>query len=159
MFFPEPVAAFAHVAGALRPGGRLALVVWQPLEANPWWAVPARVAPGPLGTTWAPPATGQPGPFALADPERVRSVLGAAGFADVVVQGATSAARLGEETLDEDVVRLLQTGPMRTAWDQAGAEARSAAVAAVREAVAPFRSHDGGYALPGAVWVVTARRP
>ena len=44
MFFVDPVAAFANVAAALRPGGRLSLVVWQPLEDNPWWLVPSQAA-------------------------------------------------------------------------------------------------------------------
>jgi SAM-dependent methyltransferase len=36
MFFGDPVAAFANVARALRPGGRLALLVWQPKPRNAW---------------------------------------------------------------------------------------------------------------------------
>ena len=34
MFFADPVAAFANVAGAMRPDGRLALVAWQTLDAQ-----------------------------------------------------------------------------------------------------------------------------
>jgi hypothetical protein len=136
----------------------VAFVVWQPLEANVWWAVPATVASGPLGVDWGPPAPDQPGPFTLSDPDRVRSVLGAAGFADVALDGFSSAAVLRSETVDEDAARLLQTGPMRTAWDDAGEDARTAAVAAVVEAAQPYRDGDE-YRLPGAVWVVTARRP
>src|SRR3954468_2691442 len=36
MFFADPVAAFANVARATRPGGRAALVAWQALAANEW---------------------------------------------------------------------------------------------------------------------------
>src|SRR4051812_33965905 len=36
MFFDDPVGAFANVQRALRPGGRTAFVVWQPLTANEW---------------------------------------------------------------------------------------------------------------------------
>jgi SAM-dependent methyltransferase len=158
MFFPDPVAAFAHVAEALRPGGRVAFVVWQPLDANPWWAVPAGAATGPLDANWAPPDPERPGPFTLSDPARVRSILEAAGFGDVDLEGFSSAAVLHEETIDDDAVRLLQTGPMRSAWDQAENDRRRAAVAAVVEAVAPYRDGDA-FRLPGAVWVVTAARP
>jgi len=36
MFFADPVAAFTNIASALRPGGRLAMLVWQALAANEW---------------------------------------------------------------------------------------------------------------------------
>jgi SAM-dependent methyltransferase len=159
MFFADPVAAFANVAAALRPGGRLSLVVWQAVDRNPWMFVPTVAAVGPLGADWAPPTTpDQPGPFSLADPDRVRSILGAAGLADVALDGFSSAAVLRADAVDEDAARLLQIGPMRGAWDEADEQSRQAAVAAVRDAVQPYRDGDA-YRLPGAVWVVTARRP
>jgi SAM-dependent methyltransferase len=158
MFFLDPVAAFANVAAALRPGGRVSLVVWQGVQANPWMLVPTTAAVGPLGSTWVPAGPDDPGPFSLADPDRVRSILGAAGFTDVELAGFSSGADLRADAVDEDVARLLQIGPMRSAWDEADDAARSAAVAAVREAVQPYRDGDR-YRLPGAVWVVTATRP
>src|SRR5687768_2036780 len=36
MFFGDHVAAFTNIGRALRPGGRLALVTWQPLAGNEW---------------------------------------------------------------------------------------------------------------------------
>jgi len=155
MFFLDPVAAFANVAAALRPGGRMSLVVWQGVEANPWMFVPTLAAVGPLGSTWVPAGPDDPGPFSLAEPDRVRSILSSAGFTGVDLAGFSSGASLRTEALDEDVARLLQIGPMRSAWDEADDSGRSAAVAAVREAVQPYRDGDA-YRLPGAVWVVTA---
>ena len=73
---------------ALRPGGRLALLTWQPLPAE---RVDARVLararrgrdlPGP------PPARG---PFALSDPDRVRAAPRGAGFADIELAGTSAA--------------------------------------------------------------------
>jgi SAM-dependent methyltransferase len=158
MFFLDPVAAFANVAAALRPGGRLSLIVWQPVQENPWMSVPTLAALGPLGATWAPAGPGAPGPFSLGDPDLVRSILGGAGFADVALDPFTSAAVIQADAADEELAELLQIGPMRTAWDEADDAARRSAVAAVREAVEPYRDGDA-YRLPGAVWVVTARRP
>src|ERR687896_40234 len=37
MFFGDPVAAFANLARALKPGGRMVLLVWQPMSENPWF--------------------------------------------------------------------------------------------------------------------------
>jgi SAM-dependent methyltransferase len=36
MFFSDPAAAFANIAAALRPEGRLVLLVWQRREDNEW---------------------------------------------------------------------------------------------------------------------------
>src|ERR1700751_4890252 len=40
MFFADPVAAFANIRSAARPGGRLGFARWQPLAANQWVLVP-----------------------------------------------------------------------------------------------------------------------
>ncbi len=46
MFFEDAPSAFGNLARALRPGGRLAFVCWQPPSENPWVTVPmAAVAP------------------------------------------------------------------------------------------------------------------
>jgi ubiquinone/menaquinone biosynthesis C-methylase UbiE len=36
MFFGDPVAAFANIGRALRPAGRLVMMVWQAHERNEW---------------------------------------------------------------------------------------------------------------------------
>src|SRR6266498_3967165 len=36
MFFPDPAEAFANIARALRPGGRLVLLVWQAAAYQDW---------------------------------------------------------------------------------------------------------------------------
>jgi len=36
MFFADPVAAFANTGTALRPGGRLVILVWQGRDRNEW---------------------------------------------------------------------------------------------------------------------------
>lgn len=76
MFFADPVAAFTNVARALRPGGRLAMLVWQAAEDNEWSTVIRRTV-GPV--------EGGPNPFTLADPPVVRKVLQAAGFTAVTL--------------------------------------------------------------------------
>lgn len=159
MFFPDPVAAFANVAAGLRPGGRLAMVVWQPREANHWNLVATQATDGILGDApvYSPP--GQPGPFGLADAALVRSVLEGARLIDIELAPFTAVDVLRADSLDEDIARLLEAGPMRTAWDAAEGEARAAAIQAVRAALGPYAAGPDRYELQGAAWVVTARRP
>ena len=87
MLMADPAAALAETRRVLRPGGRLALAVWDTLESNPWALLPAREliargltsAPDPLA---APP----PGPFALAVPGRVQELLTQTGFVEPHVE-------------------------------------------------------------------------
>ncbi|MGO9559999.1 MAG: class I SAM-dependent methyltransferase, partial [Acidimicrobiales bacterium] len=71
MFFDGPQAAFANLAKATRPGGRLCFVCWQELFANEWIAVPAMAMVAHVGIPEL-PEPGAPGPFALADAGRTR---------------------------------------------------------------------------------------
>ena len=77
MFFDDPVAAFTNVGKALRPGGRLVLLVWQARSRNEW----SGAIRNALGGAPAAAVEG-PGPFALADPAAVADILEAAGFAE-----------------------------------------------------------------------------
>ena len=42
MLMADPAAALAETRRVLRPGGRVALAVWDTLESNPWALLPAR---------------------------------------------------------------------------------------------------------------------
>lgn len=155
MFFDDPQAAFANIARALRPRGRLAFLCWQPVRANAFLAVPlgavAAFAPSPdLG-----PA-GAPGPFSLADPDRVVDLLSAAGFEDVEVEAVAERMWIGSDL--DDVVGYYLSSPMGAAM-LAGSDPElvSQAVDAMRAALRPFVA-EGGVELAGAAWLVTARR-
>jgi len=81
MFFDDPVAAFANVRRALRPAGRLVMMVWQARERNEWDVAIRRSLAG-SGRSAAVASAG-PDPFSLADPRTVRGILEAAGFAGI----------------------------------------------------------------------------
>ncbi|MBO0807205.1 MAG: class I SAM-dependent methyltransferase [Actinobacteria bacterium] len=90
MFFGDPVAAFTNIGLALRPGGRLVLLTWQPFERQDWLSsfFTALAGGGPVPV----PPSDAPSPFALSDPERVRALLVAAGFVDVHMDGHRGSA-------------------------------------------------------------------
>ena len=81
MFFDDPAAAFANIGRALRPAGRLVMMVWQARERNEWDVAIRRSLGGPRAR--AAVSSGGLDPFSLADPPAVTEVLEAAGFADV----------------------------------------------------------------------------
>jgi ubiquinone/menaquinone biosynthesis C-methylase UbiE len=76
MLMADPGKAFRETRRVLRPSGKLAFSVWGEPAGNPWAALPARVISEHTGTPA--PDPGAPGIFAMADPKRTRSLLGAA---------------------------------------------------------------------------------
>ena len=83
MFFDDPPAAFANLARATAPGGRLCVAVWSRRVDSEMFDLPLTVAMATLadaGIEADLPPDGY-GPFSLADPDAVVSMLGAAGGA------------------------------------------------------------------------------
>lgn len=158
MFFVDPVAAFANLLGATKPGGRLTFVCWSNPQENAWATVSGRalVAVLPPQPTLDPLA---PGPFAFADSARVRQVLTDAGWRDVDIAECRRIVQLGGTTVFEDAVDLsLRIGPTARALAGAeNAELRPAARAAISDALRPYQTADG-VMLEGVCWIVRAQR-
>jgi len=81
MLFSEPAKALRSVQRALRPRGRLAVVVFTTPAANPFMAKPMQVLLRHAGK--APPLPGQPGIFALGAPGALERLLADSGFTGV----------------------------------------------------------------------------
>ena len=158
MFFEDPVAAFANIRSATRSAGRLVFVCWQPLAANQWLLVPgaalAEHVPPP-----APESGDGPGMFALADPDRLRHVLAAAGWRDIRLTPEHAPILVGGGGSVDDAVGFLSTGSLgRTMLAGADAGTVDRAVASVRAALAPYADADG-VRLGAAVWLAQAVAP
>lgn len=153
MFYADPAAAFANIRRALKSGGRLAFVCWRALAENLWMRTPLEAAAALL-PPMPRPGPEDPGPFAFADPERVRTVLGAAGFGDIQLAPFDAAIGAGSD-LESAVSLVMRVGPLGAALRENPGLAR-AVTDAVRGALAPHLT-TAGVRLPGAVWIVTAR--
>lgn len=153
MFFGDPVAAFANVRGALRPGGRLGFVCWRPLAMNPWMSEPLEAA-RPLLPPLPPPDPTAPGPFAFADERRIRSILDAAGLIAVGIRAFDTTIGVGD--IEATLELTLRVGPLGAAlrdnpsYKDVLAEPVRAVLA---RHVTPL-----GVRIPASVWIVTARR-
>jgi SAM-dependent methyltransferase len=153
MLMADPAAALAETRRVLRPGGRVALAVWEAIQLNPWALLPAQELIE-RGVVPSPPE-GQPGPFALGSRGRVSELLAEAGFAEIHLQGMdlwrrhSSFEDLWESTLDlsrsfHDAV-LTQPGP-EVAEIKASLAAR----------FAPYTAADGSLEVPGRTLLASA---
>ena len=155
MFFEDPVAAFANIASALRPGGRSVFTCWQDLARNDWVMVPAAGAlsyvPFPdLGPE------GAPGPFSLADTDHTRRVLTEAGFKGIDINEITEQMLLGDNAAD--ATEFLQgTGMARVLFEGVDSETERKAIDAVRDALEAHEQPEGIW-LGSAAWLVAATR-
>jgi Methyltransferase domain len=155
MFFEDPVAAFTNIRSAVRPGGRLVFVCWQPLAANNWLLVPGaalaeHVPPGDFGT-----AAG-PGMFAFADQNLVYEILAGAGWTDIQITPRQVTLLVGGGGSVDDTTEFLRTATMgRTMLEGADEATTERALTAVRAALARHADAEGVH-LGAGVWLVQA---
>lgn len=157
MFFTDPAAAFANLHAALAPGGRLAFACWQPITENPWMLVPLMAAAAHV-TLPPPPAPEAPGPFSFGDRDRVRRILGDAGFRNVACEPLTPELVLGGgDDVDAAVEFVLRVGPTSAVLRDVPPEVVAKVAGAVRAALAPYAT-PRGVTLPSAAWTFAATR-
>ncbi len=156
MFFGDPKGAFANIRTALKPSGRLGFVCWQSPMLNPWITKPLEATRKhveiPFGTD--PRA---PSPFAFADPEWVREVLAAAGFADVALEPYEASVHLGSD-IDTAVQFLMGINPATAGIAERDPELAARLFADVADVLRPHLT-DTGVVTDSATWVVTATNP
>ena len=154
MFFADPVAAFANVARALRPGAALGMLTWRDLGRNEWVAA-LRTALA-MGRELPEPAPGAPGPFQLVDGDHVRRILDEAGFVAVDLQSVDEPVRFGADA--DDAFAFVRTmGMVKGLTQDLDEPTREQALDGVRAMLAAHETDDG-VLLASSAWLVTARR-
>lgn len=152
MFFDDPVAAFANIRRAARPGAGLAFAAFRSPAENDFLTTAPRAA-APLLPALPMTKPDAPGQFAFADGERVRSILSAGGWSAVELKPVDLPCTVNEDDLMAYVTRL---GPVGTALRQADAATARKVTDVLRQAFARFV--DGGTArFSTACWLATAR--
>jgi SAM-dependent methyltransferase len=140
MYLPDLAGALTAIRRALRPGGRLAAIVFSTPERNEFFSVPVGVIRRRAGL--GAPAPGQPGPFSLGAPGVLETALDAAGYDAVAVRAIPAPLRLPAAA---DCLRLEQESfgalhQMLSGLDEAG---RAAAWDEVGAALGDFEGPDG----------------
>ncbi len=108
MLIVDPAAALQESRRVLRPGGRIALAVWDRSADNPWATIPGR-ALVELGHT-SPPDPNAPGMFALSAPGRLAEVMQMAGFVEVHIE--TVELEREYEDVDRFLAETLDLSPV-----------------------------------------------
>jgi SAM-dependent methyltransferase len=156
MFFADPALSFTNMRKALRPSGRLAFICWREPKENPFFMAPLQAVYRHVPKL-PPQGPEDPGPFAFASEQRVRRILGAAGFTGVEMEPHNLALDVAiGRGLEAAVQGAFEIGPASRALEGHPPEIRAAATNSVREALAPFVKGDT-VPLPASIWIVTAR--
>ncbi|MTE13846.1 class I SAM-dependent methyltransferase [Nocardia aurantiaca] len=148
MFFADPMAAFANIARALRPGGRLAFVAMSPMPGTDLGAVFGAAA-AHLDTFAVGAAEGQ-----FTDPERIRNLLSETGFRAIDVEYREVEGIWGNDIPDATEF-IMGWGPLHYHRSLADFATDDQVRQAISAALAPYVTPDG-IRLRVAAWLVSA---
>ncbi len=151
MLMTDAGAALAETRRVLRPGsGRLALAVWDAIDANPWFGLFAQE----LRDRGAAPADG-PGPFSMSSQEAVRDALAQAGFSVERIETVEVIRRHRdfEELWDVQLDVSVKLHDAVLSRPEAEVEDIKRAL---RERFGPHEASDGSLEIPGRVLVALA---
>jgi len=160
MFFENPVVALKNMRTALKPGGRLTMIVWRTMADNPWLGAAKAIALKHLPPPGEDADTCGPGPFSMAGQDMVTGQLRAAGYDNIAFERVDAPIRMGDSV--EDAIGFqLALGPAGEVYREAGElgeQKRPAIEADLRALLAPHVTDDG-VVMASSSWVITARNP
>ena len=151
MFFADKASAFANIFSAVKAGGRLALVTWQPLARNDQFRLVSQAAL--LGADVPEPPPGAPTPMGISDPYLGRQWLESAGFRDVSFEPFARPFLYGA-----DVEQACQFALGRGFGADLDDADRQRALVLLRDLMESHATAEGVF-FDSNAWVVTARRP
>ncbi len=155
MLFPDPKSALNSIHHALKPGGKVAVVVFTTPAANPHRAKAMQILLRHAGKP--PPAPGQPGMYALGGPGTMDELYTECGFIDVrrreikipmVMQSAKDALQMMQDAY----------GAYRAVLQDCSEGIQKAAWAEVAQMLKTFET-DGKFVAPSELLVAAGTKP
>lgn len=153
MFFDDPVAGFAALRAAAKPGARLVFSCFLSRADNPW----ALVADAVTGDQGAGSTGYAPGPFAFADRDFAAGVLRDAGWRDAEARAVDYdyVAGAGGDPVADAMSFFSRIGPAARGMADAAPERRAAMREKLRAALSDH-VHDGAVTFPAGAWIWSA---
>ena len=145
IYFPDQPGALAGQYRALRPGGRIAAIVYSTADRNGFFSVPVSIIR--RRAQLPPPAPGQPGPFSLGGPGVLADAFREAGFRDVGSQTVPAALRMPHA---QDCVRFEREsfGALHQMLGGLAPTERDAGLAGDRHRAGTLRGHRAASRAP-----------
>lgn len=158
MFFANPVVAMRNVRKAVRPGGKLVMIVWRSKVENDWvyraQTITERFVTKP--EEYDEPTCG-PGPFSMGNADTTSGILLSAGFEEITLRRCDLPITIGSD-VEEAVEFVMSLGPageiLRLAGERA-AHLHEPVADALREGMAGWAGPEG-VSAPASTWIVTA---
>ena len=150
MFFAEPAAAFSNIRFALKPLGRLVMIVWQTREQNEWAIeIPRALAAGEVSpTVWQ--------AFSLGEPGAVKQTLNTAGFVDVAFDEVHEPVFYGAD-IESAFKFVSQFQLVQEALNTLHDSERKRALERLRALLDTHLTSDGVW-FDSRAWIISARR-
>jgi SAM-dependent methyltransferase len=153
MFVADPGAALQEIRRVLRPGGRVALAVWDSPMLNPWATIPMMTVVE-LGHV-EPPDPTAPGMFVLADRDRLQGLFESAGFTEILVD-TVDVSRSGQG-LDDYLTEMFDLNPILSELrERLDGPQLEEVKSKIIERAEPFVTPDGTLGLTGRSLVAAA---
>jgi SAM-dependent methyltransferase len=140
IYFPDQVKALAGMKRALKPGGRVAAIVYAMADQNAFFSIPVGVIR--RRAQLPPPLPGQPGPFSLGGPGILEDLFRKAGFREVrsVVAPAPLRMSSAAECVRFEKESFGALHQMLSGLDEKG---RAEAWAEIEQGLHPFDKSEG----------------
>ena len=149
MLFPNPVKSLIEIRRVVKPGNKVAVIVFSAIEKNPYHGIPFGIVRR-LGNI-PPPAPGEPWMYALGDPRALEEVYGKAGFLNVSVRAFPIQRRFPSTA---DAVRTMKTSAvdLREMMSRLSYADRELAWSEIEQQLQKFEGPNG-FESPGEVLI------
>ena len=147
MLFPDPAKALTEMRRVVKPGSKVAVMVFSAVERNPHHGIPFAIIRR-LGNI-PPPAPGEPWMYALGDPGVLEDVYSRAGFLNASVHAVPIQRRFPSAA---DAIRTMRNsaGDLRELMSRLNEAERERAWVQIEEQLRRFETPNG-LEVPGEV--------